>query len=395
MPFTEDARVKIPAILHLTRLGFGYLSLKHATWDPATNIFPDLFRASATAINPGASADDIDRLLQEISLLLENEDLGKAFHERLTRTSGLRLIDFEDFDRNSFHVVTELTCKNGDDEFRPDITLLINGLPLIFTEVKKPNNRDGILAERNRINARFRNPKFRRFVNLTQWEYYYNASIADGYTLRLIREEIETQYKLELAKTLEEIEVLKGRNNRTLLYAHEKFIAPMLDYIVADFEKARLTHNDPTIGAMVICDSADQAKKMAELFALKYAPAPPPVPEAATTEQLLAADHIVPFRATTKPFRSVTSHALILHDVGTKDERKQWVEDFKAGKIDILFVYNMLLTGFDSPRLKKLYLGRVIKAHNLLQALTPESTRFINALVMQEYLNEFNGQHPA
>lgn len=30
----------------------------------------------------------------------------------------------------------------------------------------------------------------------------------------------------------------------------------------------------------------------------------------------------------------------------------------------------MLLTGFDAPRLKKLYLGRVIKDHNLLQALT-------------------------
>ena len=30
----------------------------------------------------------------------------------------------------------------------------------------------------------------------------------------------------------------------------------------------------------------------------------------------------------------------------------------------------MLLTGFDAPRLKKLYLGRLIKAHNLLQALT-------------------------
>jgi type I restriction enzyme R subunit len=38
--------------------------------------------------------------------------------------------------------------------------------------------------------------------------------------------------------------------------------------------------------------------------------------------------------------------------------------------IDILFVYNMLLTGFDAPRLKKLYVGRVIKAHNLLQTLT-------------------------
>jgi type I restriction enzyme R subunit len=30
----------------------------------------------------------------------------------------------------------------------------------------------------------------------------------------------------------------------------------------------------------------------------------------------------------------------------------------------------MLLTGFDAPRLKKLYVGRVIKAHNLLQTLT-------------------------
>ena len=30
----------------------------------------------------------------------------------------------------------------------------------------------------------------------------------------------------------------------------------------------------------------------------------------------------------------------------------------------------MLLTGFDSKRLKKLYIGRVIKDHNLLQTLT-------------------------
>jgi len=46
------------------------------------------------------------------------------------------------------------------------------------------------------------------------------------------------------------------------------------------------------------------------------------------------------------------------------------VEAFKAGEIDLLIVYNMLLTGFDAKRLKKLYLGRVIRKHNLLQALT-------------------------
>ena len=64
------------------------------------------------------------------------------------------------------------------------------------------------------------------------------------------------------------------------------------------------------------------------------------------------------------------SHALVLHDEGTKQDRKDIQEDFKKGNIDILVVYNMLLTGFDAPRLKKQYLARMIKAHNLLQTLT-------------------------
>ena len=37
---------------------------------------------------------------------------------------------------------------------------------------------------------------------------------------------------------------------------------------------------------------------------------------------------------------------------------------------DILIVFNMLLTGFDAPRLKRLYFGRKLKDHNLLQAIT-------------------------
>ena len=64
------------------------------------------------------------------------------------------------------------------------------------------------------------------------------------------------------------------------------------------------------------------------------------------------------------------SHVLILHDVEDKDTRRGYQEDFKKGKIDLLVVFNMLLTGFDAPRLKKQYLGRLIKEHNLLQTLT-------------------------
>jgi type I restriction enzyme R subunit len=130
--------------------------------DEQTNIFPGLFHEAMARINPGMDGDDIDRLLADVKLSLENEDLGKAFYEKLTERSGTRLLEFSDFSNNSFHVVTELTCKNGDDEFRPDITLLINGMPLVLIEVKKPNNREGVLAERNRIITRCRNPRFRR-----------------------------------------------------------------------------------------------------------------------------------------------------------------------------------------------------------------------------------------
>ena len=174
MAFNEDSRVKIPAILHLTRLGYTYLSLKESSWEQSTNIFTDLFLESVGRINPNVETEDIRRLFDELILLLDYEDLGRAFYERLIATSGIRLIDFNNFNRNSFHVVTELTCKNGDEEFRPDITVLINGMPLSFIEVKKPHNKGGVIEERKRINRRFQNKYFRKFANLTQFMVFSN-----------------------------------------------------------------------------------------------------------------------------------------------------------------------------------------------------------------------------
>jgi len=174
--FNEDSRVKIPSILHLMRLGYDYLSLKDPSiqWDESTNIFTDIFKNSIAKINEDISDFDIEKCYDEVSLSLENEDLGKAFYEKLINRSGLKLIDFDNFNNNTFNVVTELTYKKDDDEFRPDIILLINGMPLFFIEVKKPNNRDGILAEHNRIKSRFQNKKFRQFVNITQLMVFSN-----------------------------------------------------------------------------------------------------------------------------------------------------------------------------------------------------------------------------
>jgi len=673
MKFNEDSRVKIPSILHLTRLGYNYLSLKDAVIDESTNIFTNIFKSSIKKINEGIEENEVNRLFQDVSLLLDNEDLGKAFYERLTEKSGVKLIDFENFENNTFNVVTELTYKKDEEEFRPDIILLINGMPLVFIEVKKPNNKDGVLAERERIYKRFQNKKFRKFVNITQlmvfsnnmeyddgspspiegafyaspsyfkpsfnyfreeekldleillkpeddaientvlkdtnyvgikhspefltnknpdsptnrictsmfsmdrlkfilqyaiayvnekkglekhimrypqlfatkaiereldkgvkngiiWhtqgsgktalafynvkfltdyyqkkgivpkfyfivdrldlliqagrefksrglivhnvnskdefartikstkavhnnsgkaeitvvniqkfkddpdvirnidynlslqriyfldevhrsynpkgsflanlresdpnstkigltgtpllgddynskllfgnyihKYYYNKSIADGYTLRLIREEIETTYKLTLQKALEEIKILQGEGSKKKVYSHHKFVEPMLDYIISDFEKSRTSMNDATVGAMVVCDSSDQAKMMFEIFTSKYANS---VKNSVLEVMPIAAEPKSSYGDKKKEDVKVKTAALILHDIGTKQDRKDWVEDFKEGKIDLLLVYNMLLTGFDAKRLKKLFVGRVIKSHNLLQMLT-------------------------
>ena len=176
MKFNEDSRVKIPSILHLTRLGYEYISLKNTSWDENTNIFKDLFVSSIKNINKNKNLKDEEvlRVYDDISLLLDNDDLGKAFYERLTEKSGIKLIDFDDFSNNKFNVVTELTYKKDEDEFRPDIILLINGMPLVFIEVKKPNNSDGVRAERKRIETRFQNKAFKKFVNLTQLMIFSN-----------------------------------------------------------------------------------------------------------------------------------------------------------------------------------------------------------------------------
>lgn len=648
MIHNENSRVKIPALVHLTRLGYKYIKQKDCSgaYCPKTNIFKEILRDNINRLNGTALTEtDVDSLVEELAIKLNTDDLGRAFYKILLNGfNGLRLIDLEDESRNSYHVVTELTYQNGEDEFRPDITLLVNGLPLAFIEVKKPNNRDGIIAEHTRMNKRFAKQVFRRFANITQimvfsnnmeyddndvepiegafyasssyeklffnrfreedstihssvcpvdpdieeiilmdnnlvtikgteeyainiseytptnriltslfthsrfnmflkygfayveridkngiktlqkhimrypqffatlaiekkldagvkhgiiWhtqgsgktalafhnvrylrdyfqrqgkvakfyfvvdrldlltqaseefaarglhvekvnskedfikniktignsnnygeesitvvniqkfseesvarksdydvdvqriyfldeahrsykpkgsflanlmasdrdaviialtgtpligegyntkavfgkyihQYYYNRSIADGYTLKLIREGIKTEYRTKIQTILESLETEKGSLSKKNVYAHPKYVSALVEYIVEDFKHSRITLGDSTIGGMIVCDSSPQAVKIEEELD-KY-------PE--------------------------LTHELILCDVEDKETRRGYQEDFKKGKIDLLVVYNMLLTGFDAPRLKKQYLGRVIKEHNLLQTLT-------------------------
>ena len=655
--FSELTRVQIPAALHLIRLGYTYLSRNGkeiAERDPDTNILVSVFREQFLKFNNYLTEEDFERELANIKLELDQNDLGRAFYKRISGETSTTYIDWENPEANTFHLALEVTCQNGQDEFRPDIVIFINGLPLSYIEVKQPNavrdGKTGIQSEQDRTRYRFENRKFRRFNNITQlialsdnlpyisgqgqqkqgsyygsnaysktkfnafkeereedflhsfatltenqidfvledmkrfalksqpefttnlnpdtpcntflsslyqkerllfmlrfglvyveeeskegqmqlqkhvmrypqyfatraieetiskgvkkgviWhtqgsgktalaffniryltnyfskegivpqfyfvvdrldladqafkeftkrglkvkrisnpqelnqkqdgydvavvniqkfkddsdltdrsgydlnrqnvyfideahrsynergsylpnlyqadtkaikialtgtplitykkdgktkeshattrdifgdyihKYYYNQSIDDGFTLRLMREDIETSYKDNLRSINEEIQ--RGDLSKEDIFAHPHYVEPMLDFIIEDFNRARdLVFDDQTIGGMIVCDSSKQARELEKQLEERR--------QAGST--------------------TLTS-ALILHDEGDKEEKKDKVDTYKEGKIDLIIVYSMLLTGFDAPRLKRLYLGRKIKAHNLLQTLT-------------------------
>ena len=177
--YNEATRVQMPALVHLTRLGYNYIGKineeqANIVYQPETNILIDEFKKQFIKLNP-EYADQVDDTLENIKNELENNDLGKQFYKRLVSESPVKLIDFKNINNNSFCFTAEFTCKNGNEEFRPDITLFINGLPLVFIEVKRTNNPGGMLAESNRLSdLRFPNPKFRKFINITQLMIFSN-----------------------------------------------------------------------------------------------------------------------------------------------------------------------------------------------------------------------------
>ena len=177
--FNEATRVQMPAMVHLTRLGYTYFGkitedMAGTVYDPDTNILINVFKEQFARLNP-THVGEVEQTLKTIRQELDNDDIGYSFYKHLLSVSPIRLVDFENPKNNTYHFTAEFTCKRDQDEFRPDITLFVNGLPLVFVEVKKPNNYGGMVAESKRMNQkRFPNKKFRRFLNITQLMIFSN-----------------------------------------------------------------------------------------------------------------------------------------------------------------------------------------------------------------------------
>ncbi|MGL2519567.1 DEAD/DEAH box helicase family protein, partial [Helicobacter pylori] len=201
--------------------------------------------------------------------------------------------------------------------------------------------------------------------------YSYAESIKDRHTLKLQLEIIEKSYKeklqaiyrlLQESITIEDIEVKKET-----IFNHEKYIKEMLFYIIRDLLNFRRVNNDENLKAMVVCFSSAQAKLANNLFFNEV------------QEKVLQEN---PNLRILKKLQS----SLILHD---EQEVKEKIHSFKHGDTDIVFVFNMLLTGFDLPNLKRLYIHRELKDHNLLQALARVNRSYNN--MSFGYLIDFVG----
>lgn len=200
--------------------------------------------------------------------------------------------------------------------------------------------------------------------------YSYAESIKDRHTLKLQLEIIEKSYKEKLQEiyrllqesiTIKDVEVKKET-----IFNHERYIKEMLFYIIRDLLNFRRVNNDENLKAMVICFSSTQARLANLLFN-------------EVQEKVLQEN---PNLRILKKLQS----SLILHD---EQEVKEKIYSFKHEDTDIVFVFNMLLTGFDLPSLKRLYIHRELKDHNLLQALARVNRSYNN--MSFGYLIDFVG----
>ena len=175
--FNEDTRVKIPATIQFMRIGYEYQSLKDIDLHTATRIAVNRFAPAIRRINGKEYSDaEILSIIEDIHAVIRNNDMGQAFYTWLIDSRDrVTLIDFENIENNDFAVVDELIFgKDGaenerEGSFRPDINILINGIPLAFLEVKRPNNEGGIQVEFERmLNKRLEKPEFKKFFNMLQ-----------------------------------------------------------------------------------------------------------------------------------------------------------------------------------------------------------------------------------
>ena len=78
--FNEATRVQMPAMVHLTRLGYTYFGkitedMAGTVYDPDTNILINVFKEQFARLNP-THVGEVEQTLKTIRQELDNDDIG-------------------------------------------------------------------------------------------------------------------------------------------------------------------------------------------------------------------------------------------------------------------------------------------------------------------------------
>jgi len=144
-------------------------------------------------LNPGhvdnIEAEEVANRLMRVQPTIEGNfdaweylrGLKTVFVPREKRERNLRLLDFDDPSRNTFHVTDEFVFTNGTYRIRADVVLLVNGVPVIIFETKAATRLDGIAEALEQIRRYHREAP--ELLSVTQLyglthllHFYYGAS---------------------------------------------------------------------------------------------------------------------------------------------------------------------------------------------------------------------------
>ena len=141
----------------LSGLGWHYLGPRQLPRQAHEILVEDHVREALIRLNPEIAAqpdraDDVLYRLRAIVMGVRTDGLVKANEEFAAWLAGersmpfgadgehvtVRLVDFENVERNQYVVTTQYTVRSGANERRADLVLLVNGLPLVVIEAKTP-----------------------------------------------------------------------------------------------------------------------------------------------------------------------------------------------------------------------------------------------------------------
>ena len=141
----------------ISGLGWHYLSHENLPRQPQEALVEDHLSEALIRLNPTIAAqpdrvDDVLYRLRAIIMGVRSDGLVKANEEFAAWLTGeksmpfgengehvtIKLIDFDDLEQNQYVVTQQYTFRAGKTEKRPDLVLLINGMPLVLIEAKTP-----------------------------------------------------------------------------------------------------------------------------------------------------------------------------------------------------------------------------------------------------------------